>query len=40
MTILRFAFILEVVSDKSPRKPGLIIATAQVIRDYLLGWLF
>jgi hypothetical protein len=40
MTILRFAIILEVVSDKPPRKTGLIIATARVIREYLLGWLF
>jgi hypothetical protein len=39
MTILRFAIVLEVVSDK-PRKPGLIIATLRVLRDCLIGSLF
>jgi hypothetical protein len=37
MTTLRFAIVLEVVSDK-PRKPGLIIAAARVIRDCLISW--
>jgi hypothetical protein len=40
MTILRFAIVLEVLSDRPPRKPGLIIGTVRFLRDCLIGWLF
>jgi len=40
MTILRFAVVVEVLSDKPPRRPGLIVGAVRLLRDCLIGWLF
>ena len=38
MTSLRFAILVEVVSDKPPRKSGLVIGAIKFVRDCICLW--
>jgi hypothetical protein len=36
MTLFRFAVVVEVISDRPPRKPGMVLGVVRFLRDCLM----